>query len=110
MAITKQILQPLMQREFNLNETMAVLTHNMNIYFSWGVSNKYNIDNKGLLLKVNGHHHKGYVFITLSWADLYDVHLISTHGNIKQSVEGLYFDQLVEVIDNKIERIPEYNI
>jgi hypothetical protein len=108
MSITREILNPLMQRDFDLNETMAVLTHNKIIYFTWGVSKKYNVDSKGLLLKVNGHHHKGYIFITLTWEDLYNVHLISTHGNIKESIEGIYFDQLTEIIDNKIERIPQY--
>lgn len=108
MAITRELLEPLCEREFNLNETLQVLRHNQPIYFSWGVSSLTNFDNKGLLMKVNGHHHKGYVFITLSFLDLYNVHIISTHGNIKHSIEGVYFDELVERIDNKIERIADY--
>ena len=67
-----------------------------------------NIENKGLMFKVNGHHHKGYVLITLDWMDTYDVHLVTTHGNIVKSFEMVYFDMLVEIIDNNIERIEEY--
>jgi hypothetical protein len=104
----KSILVPLMERSFNLQETLKVLTNNLMIYFSWGVSQKINVDNKGLLLKVNGHFHKSYVFITLSHLDLYDVHIISSHGNILDQYKGIYFDQLVEVIDNRIEKIPDY--
>lgn len=108
MAVTLEILKPLFEREFYPKETLSVLTHNKPIYWSWGVSKLMNVNNKGLLMKVKGHHHKGYVFITLGWEDLYKVHFISTHGNIKDSKEGIFFDMLVEVIDDRIERIKEY--
>lgn len=106
--ITIKIIEPLLKMEFNLSETMRVLTNNKPIYFSWGVSSRVNFHNKGLLLKVNGHHHKGYVLITLDWTDTYTVTIISTHGNIKNTYDMVYFDDLVEIIDNRIERIPEY--
>lgn len=80
----------------------------MNVWFSWGVSNLVNIQDKGLLMKVRGNHHKGYVFVTLGYEDLYQVHIISTQGNIKESIEGIFFDNLQEVIDRKIERVSEY--
>ena len=67
-----------------------------------------NVENKGLLMKVNGHHHKGYVFITLGYEDLHKVHIISTHGNVKQTIEGIFFDMLSEIIDNRIEKIKDY--
>jgi hypothetical protein len=108
MSVTLEILNPLCEREFNLKETLQVLTHNKTIYWSWGVSRLTNVNNKGLLMKVNGHHHKGYVFIVLGWEDLYKVFFISTHGNIKDTKEGIFFDMLVEVIDNRIEKIPQY--
>jgi hypothetical protein len=103
-----EVLHSLKKMEFNVKETMSVLTYNKPIYWSWGVSNITNIDNKGLVMKVNGHHHKGYVFITLDWSDTYIVHIISTHGNILNTYEMVYFDMLVEVIDNRIEKIADY--
>jgi hypothetical protein len=108
MAITLDILKPLCEREFDPKETLKVLSYHKSIYWSWGVSKLVNVDNKGLLMKVNGHHHKGYVFITLGYEDLYKVFIISTHGNIKDKYEGIYFDGLVEVIDNRIEKIKDY--
>jgi hypothetical protein len=108
MSITLEILKPLCQREFDPNETLRVLRHNQTIYWSWGVTKLVNVDNKGLLMKVNGHHHKGYVFVTLAYDDTYSVHIISTHGNVKQTFHMVYFDTLTEIIDNRIERIKDY--
>ncbi len=98
----------LYQREFDTNETLKVLTHNKTIYWSWGVSKLFNCSNKGLFLKVNGHHHKQYVLITLSWDDTYKVDYLNRNLKVIDTQENLYFDQLVEFIDNRIERIGEY--
>lgn len=110
--IMKKIIETcktLVKRDFDQKETIKVITYNKTIYWSWGVSKLYNFEGKGLLLKVNGNHHKGYVLITLAWDDTYEVHIISTHGNVKSSHTDIYFDVLAETIDNLIERIPEYN-
>ena len=98
----------LYQREFDTSETFKVLTHDKTIYWSWGVSQLYNCDNKGLLFKVNGHHHKQYVLITLKWDDTYKVDYLNGNLGIVGTQEDIYFDQLVEFIDNRIERIGEY--
>ena len=103
-------IEPLLKMEFDVRETLSVLKHNLNIFWSWGVSRLTNVHNKGLMFKVNGHHHKGYVLITLDWSDTYNVHLISTHGNIIKSFDMVYFDMLVEIIDSNVERIPEYKV
>jgi len=98
----------LYQREFDTSETVKVLTHNKTIYWSWGVSKLFNCDNKGLFLKVNGHHHKQYVLITLSWDDTYKVDYLNRNLKVIDTQKDIYFDQLVEFIDNRIERIGEY--
>lgn len=105
---TLDLIKSLLDVRFNPQETMKVLTHNIQIYWSWGVSRKHNLEDRGLLLKVNGHHHKGYVLITLCGNDTYTVHIISTHGNTLNTYKEVYFDDLVEIIDNRIEKIPEY--
>jgi hypothetical protein len=97
------------EREFNTLETLAVLTHNQPIYFSWGVSNRVNFNNKALVLKSNARRHKGYIVITLAWNDTYSVYLVSTHGTLKKEFKEVYFDTLVETIDNEIEKVPEYS-
>lgn len=103
-----EVCFPLMEREFNVNETMKVLTHNSSIFWSWGVSKRLNINDKGLLLDVSGHHHKGSVLITLSWNDTYSVYILNNRGKILNEYKEVYFDVLTEVIDNRIERIKEY--
>jgi hypothetical protein len=96
------------ERDFNLHETLTVLQHNMIVWFTWGVSKKVGLHNKGLILKVSGHHHKGWVLVTLGWEDLYKVYIIGNNGQVLNKYEGIFFDNLVEVIDNRIEKIPDY--
>jgi hypothetical protein len=104
-----KIVEPLFEREFDPQETLRILSQDRMKYWSWGVSKKINYLNKGLLMKVSGNHHKGLVLITLGWEDLHKVYIISNKGEVIETYEGLYFDQLTEVIDNRIERIPEYH-
>ena len=103
-----RIVEPLLEREFDMNETLTILTHDTMKYWSWGVSKKINYLNKGLLMKVSGNHHKGFVFITLGWEDLYKVYIISNKGEIEDKYDGIFFDQLTELIDDRIERIKQY--
>lgn len=105
-----EVCFPLLEREFNLNETIKVLSYNPSIFWSWGVSKRTNLNDRGLLLKVSGNHHKGSVLITLGWNDTYNVYIISNKGVIQNEYKEVYFDVLTEVIDNRIERIKEYHI
>ena len=98
----------LYQREFETSETLKVLTHNKMVYWSWGVSQLFNCNNKGLLMKVNGNHHKQYVLITLAWDDTYKVDYLNRNLKVIDTQTDVYFDQLMEMIDNRIERIGEY--
>lgn len=95
-------------REFNPNETLQLLNSYGYRFWSWGANGFKNIINKALFFKVQGHHHKGYVLITLNGADLYEVRLLTTKGNVKETITDLYFDQLFDAIDEKVERIPDY--
>ena len=102
------VCYPLLEREFDLRETLQVFNRNQPMYWSWGVSKKINIDNKGLLLKVSGNHHKGWVLISLGWNDTYSVHIISNKGEVLNEYKEIYWDMLADTIDDRIERIPEY--
>jgi hypothetical protein len=96
------------QREFNTTETVNLLKMYGFRFLSWGPSGFKNLNDRVLTFKVQGHHHKGYVCISLGWDDTYTVRLISTRGNTKFEREGVYFDMLFDVLDEQIERIPEY--
>ena len=103
-----QLCRGLGEREFDPRETLRLLQSYRFRFGSWGGSHFTNLENKGLLFKVQGHHHKGYVLVTLGYDDTYKVYIISTQGNIKDTYEGIYFDMLFETIDDRIERIEEY--
>ncbi len=102
------VFGPLLQREFDLRETLQVFNRNQPMYWSWGVSKKINLSNKGLLLKVSGNHHKGWVLIRLSWDDTYSVFIVSNKGEVLNEYHNVYWDMLADVIDDRVERIPEY--
>ena len=99
-------------RSLNVQELMQLLMLNMSMFWSWGVQRTKVVDNtanpKMLRLTVNGRHHKGHVYIFVNGMDLFDVYLTSRQGTIKVIQTDLYFDQLANWIDEKIERIPEY--
>ncbi len=95
-------------RTQDMNSTLQVLRHNPMVFFSWGVQAMKNFSNKILRFKVNGHHHKGHVYITVNGSDLYDVYLTTTRGNIVKEMKDIYFDELQTRVDNSIERIEEY--
>jgi len=105
--ILKEVLA-LAERDFDINECFKVLTHNTPIYWSWGVEERLGVQNKCLLIKVNGYHHKGWVGITLGWMDTFDVHIISLGGEILETIKDVYVFDLVKVIDERIEKVPAY--
>ncbi|RAK21627.1 hypothetical protein B0I03_10559 [Flavobacterium aquaticum] len=102
-------LENLCQRDFDISETVAQLKlPNIQVYWSWGVERLVNFQNKGLLILVNGHHHKGWLFIRLSWDDTYSYFLLEGNKTIKKEVHNVYCDQLQELIDLDIEYIEDY--
>ena len=92
------------------NETLKVISHNKVTFWSWGAHAFKNYQNKVLRFKVNGHHHKGHVYVAVNGSDLYDVYLTTTRGNIVKDMKDIYFDEIQDRIDNAIERIGEYEI
>jgi hypothetical protein len=78
---------------------------------SWGAHAFYAIEN-GLQFYVKGRHFKGHVRIIYDYGnDLYNI----LFGEFKQKewhgvkcFEGIYFDQMVNLIDREVEYIPEY--
>lgn len=101
-------LKELTQRDFNVQETYQLLKASGSIMWSWGVSKLVNYEDEGLLLKVNGHHHKGWVFIVLAWNDTYTIHYLNNRYKVLETQTDIYFDVLVSTIDDRIERIYDY--
>ena len=95
-------------RTQDVNETLQLLKGGGYVFMSWGSHAFKNLSNKFLRFTVNGHHHKGHVYIAVNGSDLYDVYLTTNRGNIVKEMKDIYFDELVERMDTEIERIAEY--
>ena len=71
---------------------------------AWGVNRLAAISESkeyagGVEMSVNGLTHQGWVKVQLSWLDEYTVTFINKSREVVKSVEGVYCDMLVDVID-----------
>ncbi|MDD3321199.1 MAG: hypothetical protein PHS59_07130 [Paludibacter sp.] len=79
------------------------------VMMSWGFQSPVVIS-LGLRFKVNGFLLKGSVHILYNGgSDLFDISFVKEDGTLKNTLVGIYFDQLVEVIDNHVEKVENYN-
>ena len=101
-----------------------IRTVGASVVMSWGTNSYRAIDSKtlknlgienslgGLIFKVNGHHHKGEVIISLNGFDYYDVYICNIKGfemELKSKQTNLAFYEFADWIDKEVEYIPEYN-
>lgn len=87
----------------------SILRSQLNIMWSWGLHNPTALPN-GLKFRVEGFKHKGYVSVIYNEGkDLFDVilHNYKQMGVEKRTVD-VYFDMLVDVIDNLVEKTTDY--
>lgn len=88
---------------------MQILRTQLGIVFSWGFHNPKAIDN-GLKFRVQGYLHTGWIEVVYNEGrDLFEVRTINKDGSVKQEVEDVYFDCLVNVIDGMVERCSNYH-
>ena len=89
---------------------LSILRMELMVVFSWGFHRPTALPNdEGLAFKVNGFKHKGWVFVRYNEGnDLFDVELRNKSLNVVRSIEDVYFDQLVAVIDNAVEHTENY--
>lgn len=84
---------------------MKILRSQLVVVFSWGFNTPMRLPNdKGLRFWVNGYLHQGAVEVIYNaGADLFVVNTLNADGSIKQQVEDVYLDCLVNVIDKMVE-------
>lgn len=88
---------------------LSLIENNPVKMFSWGFTDPTVIEN-GLLFKVRGLKHKGKVKVLYQEGkDLFQIQLFSKKNKLKDSIEDVYVDQLVQVIDQSVEKIENYN-
>lgn len=86
----------------------SILKFQPAIVMSWGFQRPMVIK-LGLKFTVNGFRHKGNVEIRYNeGSDLFDIYLINEDETQNELIEGIYFDQLVEVVDEHVEMVENY--
>jgi len=76
--------------------------------FSWGFGVEKVIEN-GLQFKVCGLKHKGRVKVICNKnTGLFDIQIIGKKNSIKNSIEDVSLDKLLNVLDLQIERVENY--
>ena len=85
----------------------SILLLKPTILMSWGFQSPRIIHN-GLCFLVNGFKHKGKVSIQYNEGqDLFDITL-DDNNKIVDTINMVYFDQLVEIIDERVEKTEDY--
>lgn len=86
---------------------LSILKTQLMVVWSWGFHQPIAIDN-GLRFKVQGFKFKGIVEVVYNegW-DLFDVSFIKA-GKVSKTIDGVFFDMLVSVIDNYVEKTADY--
>ncbi|WP_319482898.1 hypothetical protein [uncultured Draconibacterium sp.] len=91
------------------NYIFQVLISKPTILMSWGFHNPMGGDN-ALMFKVNGFIHQGDVIVSYNEGmDLFDVQLLTPKGKLVKTIENIYVDQLIDVIDEAVEHTTDYN-
>ena len=103
MRVDFVVLDSLVQREFEPQQTMNTLTSEHKVVLWWGARDFSKYKNKALLFRVHGRLHKGIVCITLAWDDTYTITLLNLKFEAKQTRKDVYFNELVNNIDHMVE-------
>lgn len=79
-----------------------------NKVWSWGAHAWAAIDEYTLRFRVTGQLFRGVVTVRLTPMDVYEVKLIKMDGTVVKTIDMVYCDNLTDVIDEVVERIPAY--
>lgn len=91
------------------NYIISIFKTNMPVIMSWGYNSPVALEN-GLSFSVNGFKHKGNIAVRYNEGmDLFDIEFLSLENEVIETIEGVYFDQLIEVIDNRVELVEDYD-
>lgn len=91
------------------NYILAILRTSQNIVWSCVFNSPKPLDN-GLTFNVQGFLHKGWVSVEYNeGSDLFDIKLLTDQLKEVKSIEGIYVDQLIDVIDDTVECCDNYD-
>ena len=89
---------------------MSIFSTQPNVVMSWGVCKFRALQgNQGIIFHVQGFKFNGWVKIVYDeGADLFNVFYLSNLGKTVKEQKGIYFDELVNTIDEYVEKTPDY--
>ena len=89
---------------------LTILKTRLDIVTSWGLDPETLRPIKyGIQFHVQGFKHNGLVRVTLNeGADLFEVCLISDNGEMTDSRESIFLDDLISTIDELVEKTEDY--
>lgn len=86
---------------------MQILKTQVMVVWSWGFNSPTAIEN-GLRFRVEGFKFKGIVEVVYNEVrDLFSVSFCKA-GKVVKSIDGVFFDELVSVIDDFVEKTSDY--
>ena len=87
---------------------MSILKTQLMVVWSWGFNSPIAIEN-GLRFKVQGFKFRGVVDVVYNeGSDLFDLSFIKA-GKVVKSIDGVFFDMLVDTIDDFVEKTSDYD-
>ena len=89
---------------------MHILSTKPNVVMSWGVSQMRVLQgDEGCMFHVQGFKFNGWVKVVYDLGeDLFNLFYIDNKGLMKKVQNGIYVDQLVDTIDNSVEKTEDY--
>ncbi len=90
---------------------LSIFRTNPFVVMSWGINPaSITIVEVGVKMHVQGFLHTGYIQIQLNEGeDLFEVTLISEEGETLNTIEHIFLDNLVSIIDEAVEKVENYS-
>ena len=104
-----------MDKDFDYNLKIAeyifeIFKSNLPVVWSWGIDPaSIQVINLGVKFHVRGFKYEGLVQVVYNEGeDLFEVSLISENGETVKTIESIFLDNLISVIDENIEKCENY--
>ena len=99
---------PKKYREFySMQEFVSSIARTLKVV-TWAARGWVKVNKALLRVTVSARRHKGYIYIAVNGADLFDVWLTNRAGLIKKTFTDVYVEDIINTIDKEIEWIEEY--
>ena len=89
---------------------LSIFRTNPFVVMSWGINPaSIEVVDLGVKFHVQGFKHKGFVQVVLNEGeDLFEVTLISEEGETLKTIEHIFVDNLISIIDDAVEKCEDY--